>query len=364
METSTPAYLEELRNTWKSQPFSLGIPIIDLQHIWLVHIIIKLEVVLSDLNRPAFSKDIKVSFSEALDYVSEHFALEENILEHFNYPDLEEHVKGHRLFVERLIEKFHGSENSEVAALGLLQILKKWLFQHILHDDRAYSDYFNQQSVNLRDYCNELLQSGQFPISKAQFLLYQNIQSSLDEDTSLRPTETKDVVHDIRNIWKTYNLVTHIPIIDLQHIWLLKMVVELDRALKSGEQESEVFQRTVNMAIEYTQVHFTLEEKIMRYFRFVDVVSHMSQHKRFVEFVKLRYEEFKNGDSSAAQHLVQDLKNWLLSHIAFEDKKIGFSFQNRIREILEFTKKLHARGETEITPDQQALYKAVIQEES
>ncbi|BDA77590.1 hypothetical protein LPTSP3_g05200 [Leptospira kobayashii] len=361
MESDSPLYIEELRNTWKSKPFSLGIPIIDLQHIWLVNIIIKLEFALSDLNRPTSASDIKTSFNEALDYVSEHFALEENILEHFNYPKLEEHIRGHRRFVEKLIEKFHSSDETEVAALGLLQILKKWLFQHILHDDREYAEYFTEESVNLKQYCNELLKSGKFPISKAQFLLYQNISTLIEAD-QLEPTQTKSIVHDIQNIWKTYNLATNIPIIDLQHIWLLKMIVELDRSLKLGDHESEVFQKVVTLAIEYTQVHFDVEEKIMRYFRFTDVISHMNQHKRFIEFVKLRYDQYKKGDPFAATHLVQDLKNWLLSHIAFEDKKIGLSLQHRIREILEFTKKLHSRGEVEISTDQQNLYKAIVQE--
>ncbi|TGN14285.1 hypothetical protein [Leptospira ilyithenensis] len=75
------------------------------------------------------------------------------------YPNLEEHIKGHRRFVKRLIEKFHSSYETEAAALGLLQILKKWLFRHILHDDRECAEYFTKESVNLKKYCNELLKS-------------------------------------------------------------------------------------------------------------------------------------------------------------------------------------------------------------
>jgi hemerythrin-like metal-binding protein len=362
--TKDPTHeLEELKKLWFSQPFSLGIPIIDLQHLWLVHTILNLEEALTDVTLESFSEDVKLSFTRALEYVSEHFALEEDILSHFNYPNFEKHVQGHRTFVEKLAEKFSGAENDEVAALGLLQILKKWLVQHILHDDSDYADYFEKQGIKVNKYTNEILKEKKYKISKEQLLIYQNISAS-EEAAQVHTSETTDIVYDIRKIWNTYNLATNIPIIDLQHIWLLKMIVELDKAIATGTASKEVLQSFLLQAIDYTKNHFAVEDRIMRHFRYTDFANHMAQHKRFIDFVQLRNDENKKGDRLAAAHLVQDLKNWLLSHIAFEDRKIGLAFQDRVRELSDFTRKLHQNGEVTISTEQKNLYKAVLQKNS
>lgn len=354
------SHIDSLRSTWFSEPFQLGIPIIDLQHIWLVHILLELEEAILDADKTGTEVNVQPSFKKALDYVSEHFALEENILNHFSYPNFATHVKGHRQFVEKLTLKFFEAESSQVAALGLLQILKNWLFNHILHDDRDYSDFFISQKLDLKSYCNKLLVSGKYPVSKEQLLIYQNI-AKIESNGFHIQSQTIDIIQEIRNIWKTYNLETGIPIIDLQHIWLLKMIVELDHSLKVGKDAKDTFHKIMNAAIEYTKDHFSVEEQIMRNFRYTDTINHVNQHKRFIDFIKLRNDEFREGNPRAALHLVQDLRNWLLSHIAFEDKKIGISFRERVRELSEFTKKLHKRGEISILPAQKKLYKLVLQ---
>jgi hemerythrin-like metal-binding protein len=355
--------LEALKKLWFSQPFSLGIPIIDLQHLWLVHTILSLEDTLTDVALESFSEDVKLSFTRALEYVSEHFALEEDILSHFNYPNFEKHVDGHRSFVEKLAEKFSGAENDEVAALGLLQILKKWLFQHILHDDADYADFFQKQNIKVNKYTNEILKEKKYKITKEQLLIYQNISAS-EEASQVQASETTDIVFEIRKIWNTYNLATNIPIIDLQHIWLLKMIVDLDKAIVAGNVSKEALQSILNQAIEYTKNHFSVEDRIMRHFRYTDFANHMTQHKRFIDFVQLRTDENKKGDRLAASHLVQDLKNWLLSHIAFEDRKIGVAFRDRVRDLSDFTKKLHQNGEVAISTEQKNLYKAVLEKKT
>jgi hemerythrin-like metal-binding protein len=350
--------LEELKKLWSSRPFSLGIPVIDLQHLWLVFTIIELENVLSDMNKETLESEVALSFTRVIDYVSNHFALEEELLEHFQYNDLEKHIKGHRDFVTRLAEKFHDNKSNEYAALGLLQVLKRWLLSHILHEDVQYSNAFNAQGFDVKSFCNELIKSGKFTVSKEQLAIYQNIYNN-EILTHFQVMQPSDHVQEIRKIWKTYNLAVGIPIIDLQHIWLLKMVVELDRSLKEEDSSKDVFLRVVSQAIEYTKDHFSAEEKIMRNFRYPDMVNHISQHKRFIDFVGLRYEENKKGNRLASAHLVNDLKNWLLSHIAFEDKKIGTLYKSRVKEISDFTKRLHKNGEIAISHEQKDLFKAV-----
>ncbi|MDZ4724732.1 MAG: bacteriohemerythrin [Leptospira sp.] len=363
MKIDEVKHVESLKKVWNSEPFSLGIPVIDLQHLWLVNLILKLEETLTDVTLGSFSAEIKSTFTHALEYVSEHFSLEEEILEHFNYPNFDQHVRGHRSFVAKLAEKFNHSENDEVAALGLLQILKKWLFQHILHEDSDYANFFKSKDVRLNLFLTKLLKENKYRVTKEQILLYKNI-STPEEISAVETSETHDSITDIKKIWKTYNLSTNIPIIDLQHIWLLKIIVELSYALNSGEVPKDFLQKSINNVIAYTKDHFSVEDRIMRQFRFNDFANHMSQHKRFIEFVQLRHEENRLGEHHVASHLIQDLKNWLLSHIAFEDKKIGIAFASKVRELSEFTKTLHQNGEVTISAEQKNLYKAILQDDS
>lgn len=124
MEPISSSHMENLRSVWFSESFSLGIPLIDLQHVWLVHILTSLEEQIVIADREAKDIDIQPHLEKVLNYVSEHFALEEDVLEHFSYPSYQEHLLGHRNFVEKILEKFHSVQDNQIAALGLLQILK------------------------------------------------------------------------------------------------------------------------------------------------------------------------------------------------------------------------------------------------
>lgn len=177
---------------------------------------------------------------------------------------------------------------------------------------------------------------------------------------------SENIAEDVRHIWKSYNLAIHVPIIDLQHAWLLKLVVELDKAVKTMGQtrKNEIFLKTVGEALEYTKEHFTTEESLMKQFRFPDLVNHFNQHKRFIEFIKQRNEENKHGDSMAASHLVQDLKTWLLSHIALEDKKLYFHLKDKHKDVVEFVRRLHESGELVVKTEYKELYKYVVRQHS
>ncbi|MBK9503173.1 MAG: hemerythrin family protein [Leptospiraceae bacterium] len=147
--------MTSLRNFWQENRFQLGIPLIDIQHLWLLYIITTLEASLS--NAESLSETLKDSIVGIIDYITEHFSLEEEILKEFKYPGFEEHVKHHRQFVDTLQDKHDLANTNELAALGLLNMLQKWLFQHILKDDRMYVDFFKRNSIDVKPFCQEIL---------------------------------------------------------------------------------------------------------------------------------------------------------------------------------------------------------------
>ncbi len=351
--------LSKLKDFWKQNNFSVGVPILDLQHVWLIYIVLRLEEQILESDSNSLDALASESLEETLQYAAEHFSLEEEIMKKFEYPSYTSHLETHRNFAEKIKEKYTKTNEDEVFALGLLSLLKKWLFNHILKEDKQYSEHLAKHSSEVRDFCSELLNQKKYSITKFQVQLYNEVTK--EKTPEITEVETEDPIAQIRHIWNSYNLAIGIPIIDLQHIWLLKMTVELDLGLKRKEGiDPALLDKILQGALDYTKYHFSVEEKFMRYYRYVDFITHSNQHKRFIDFVIQRKEESKTGNPEVAKLLVKDLKNWLLSHIAFEDKKIGLFLGKRTREISEFTKKMHEKGELIILPEHKTLYKEIM----
>ncbi|HMW03469.1 MAG TPA: bacteriohemerythrin [Leptospiraceae bacterium] len=360
MYTESQDKMTSLRLFWEENHFQLGIPLIDIQHLWLLYIISNLEAALSYSN--TLNETMKDSIVGVIDYVSEHFSLEEEILKEFKYPQFKDHVAHHREFVETLQTKHDLANSNELAALGLLNMLQKWLFNHILKEDKQYVEFFKSKSIDVRPFCQEILIQKKYNITKKQGDVYKEVcsfrQSEIEEVIS------ENMIEDIMHIWRSHNLSLHIPVIDLQHIWLLKMVIQLDKAVKTmgTTKKNEVFNQVVEEAIDYTVKHFTLEERIMKEFRYPEILNHFHQHESFVDFIKQRRKENESGDTLAAFHLAQDLKTWLLSHIAHEDKKLAIYLKDKMKDVNEFTRKLHHNGEIIIEPTQRNFYKKITKD--
>lgn len=76
-------------------------------------------------------------------FTREHFAREQHSMEHTDYPGREAHRYEHEYLVfqlDALIERLMISGPDQVAD-ELVDLLKRWLRDHILTHDAAYSDY-------------------------------------------------------------------------------------------------------------------------------------------------------------------------------------------------------------------------------
>ena len=90
-----------------------------------------------------------------------------------------------------------------------------------------------------------------------------------------------------------------------------------------------------------------------------EMLNHFHQHESFVNFIKQRKKENEAGDVMAAFHLAQDLKTWLLSHIAHEDKKMALFLKERMKDVNEFIRKIHHNGEITVESGQRNFYKKI-----
>ncbi|MGC2857455.1 bacteriohemerythrin [Novispirillum sp. DQ9] len=78
------------------------------------------------------------------DYARHHFAREEEMLRQVNYPDYDEHVKGHRLFIEWLdaVKRSYTRTVETPFEIGetVNHFLGEWLLHHVREEDMRYRD--------------------------------------------------------------------------------------------------------------------------------------------------------------------------------------------------------------------------------
>lgn len=354
-------FQEDLKQFWSKNALKLDIPVIDLQHVWLVYLIIELEKINRDAPQGKFpGEQILKIMGDLLAFASEHFSVEEELFMAFELPDALEHADRHRNFVQFLSQRASEVKSGQrESVMVLISFLKDWLTMHILKDDKHYADFYRDSGVNLKQYFQRQIEKHALTIDRGQVAVYKLVSES-DE---VREIVNENIASNVIKIWNANHLNLHIPIIDLQHLWLIHLVVELDLASRSRNMASsareKIFQRVVQGAVQYAQQHFSTEERIMQKFGFPGIQGHMKQHDAFREFVARRAQQYRQGDTQAAIKLVQDLRDWLLSHIAIEDHKIHLHLRNHLNEVQRFVRELINSGEITIRKAQVDLYNQV-----
>ncbi len=222
---------EKLRKIWNENNFSLDMPIIDLQHIWLIWLLLQLEEELTNEETSESIAQMNFIISELINYTTEHFWLEECLLEFTQFPEEKEHVIQHKRFVEEISRQINNkSENRKIQISEFIGFLKNWLFGHILIEDAKYKKFFIKDAIDSKPFFEDLIKNQKsIVISKSQANLYNRI-CGLD---SMTEVISKDIAIDVFNVWKAYSLNLKIPIIDIKHLWLVKLLVELDKANKT-----------------------------------------------------------------------------------------------------------------------------------
>lgn len=351
--------LENLaKDLWNKYSFNVDVPVIDLQHIWLIFSILKLQQSIKIKAAPAsIHKDV----SFLLDYLIEHFKTEEKLLGMIQFPQFDSHCRKHLKYMEQL-KVLHNPEFNSGSIYKtseeILHILQNWIFEHLRKDDQKYGDYLLElgEQADYLGYNKKLLE--EFTINTSQQILYQTITN---DSTTFEIKFEPKVVQMIKEIWYKNNLATDIPIIDAQHMWLIKIFVELDiSAKKVGiAKRKEVFLNTLMSSYEYVSYHFKTEELIMKNFQFPQYNSHVQQHREFVEFLRLRNEENKSKDSMATYNLLQDLRTWIYSHIAIEDKELKTFLKDRVNDVNLLVKQLNTKGEIPFNTNYFNLYRQI-----
>jgi hemerythrin len=114
----------------------------------------------------------------------------------------------------------------------------------------------------------------------------------------------------------------NIQFIDDQHKELINLTNALYKGCLGGDETARsYFMETIRGTVDYVKYHFSAEEKMMESIHFPDLVQHKKEHESFVKKILADVERFQGGKKFVPNEFVRYLKDWILTHIAIEDKK-------------------------------------------
>ena len=175
-----PEFQESLKTFWVKNNLKLDVPVIDLQHIWLVYLIMELEKENIEADGAEFPLErITKIMGDLLSFAAEHFSVEEDLFLAFELPDAIEHSDRHRNFVQFLSQRASEVKAGQHESVKvLISFLKDWLTMHILKDDKHYADFYRDSGVNLRQYFQRQIEKHALTIDRGQVAVYKLVSES------------------------------------------------------------------------------------------------------------------------------------------------------------------------------------------
>lgn len=120
-------------------------------------------------------------------------------------------------------------------------------------------------------------------------------------------------------------LVTGNELIDSQHKELIDKINELVRSCETNAELS-VAVRMLNYLADYTDFHFTAEEKLQEEIGYPGIEEHKKQHREFVQTIEDLHEMLveEEGPSDAfAKKVNEKVIDWLYRHIQGFDRSVA-----------------------------------------
>lgn len=124
-----------------------------------------------------------------------------------------------------------------------------------------------------------------------------------------------------------------IPVVDEQHKHLVYLCNNFrDKLTNRSSNEGATWQNALSEAlretVQYTKTHFSTEEKLMQASAYPNYEYHKRCHHEFIDTITHILESFNIATLETAYEFSAYLKEWILTHIAYEDRQ----FQAHIME--------------------------------
>ena len=128
-------------------------------------------------------------------------------------------------------------------------------------------------------------------------------------------------------LWsEKYN--TGIKEIDEQH---KKLVALLNFLYESfvDRTSNDAIKKIIDELRNYTEYHFSVEEKYFEDFHYTESTEHIKEHQYFVNQIKEFEQDLKLGKISLSYKLMNFLRSWLIEHINGTDRKYISLFKEK-----------------------------------
>ena len=122
----------------------------------------------------------------------------------------------------------------------------------------------------------------------------------------------------------TDDLSVGVELIDEQHKMLIEHLNNLAKAVEKQQGPTEIAS-TLNFLIDYTDFHFSMEERNMKAHNYPGLETHKAQHEEFKTILAYMESEFRDDGPTTilAESIDTLLVNWLLKHIRVVDVEFG-----------------------------------------
>jgi len=126
------------------------------------------------------------------------------------------------------------------------------------------------------------------------------------------------------------SLSVNVELIDEQHKMLIQRIKDLSDAVNSSRGATEIG-KTLGFMIDYTEFHFSTEEKHMKELDYPGFDVHRKQHDEFKSTLNEMVMEFEEDGATAqlSEWVNQYLINWLVDHIKSIDTKLAAFLQDK-----------------------------------
>jgi hemerythrin len=110
--------------------------------------------------------------------------------------------------------------------------------------------------------------------------------------------------------------------IDAEHDLQMQLLDSLSKVLEKGGEFSPV-RYILEQFIEFSDMHFLSEQLVMRLHGYPGYEPHLEEHTRLMKKAREIRDLVFRGEAPPSVQLIQELRDWLLNHIATEDVAFG-----------------------------------------
>ena len=349
-----PFFLETLHKRWLDEHFTLGTEIIDAQHLWVVALLVRMELMLKTSGNRRNAARLTQYATEILKFLDAHLELEQLIIKTIEMPQAEEVLHDHAEFMKKLREAFvRDTAGNLEKPDGFVEVLKLWVSRHIKVEDARWKVQIGKKHFNPNDFVRAILKDPVNEAETAHALLYRQLMVQHE----VIPGIKKETLDDLFLLWKRFDIRTNVPLIDMQHMWLFKMVVEIEGMLhRSFDERRKHLEAVLSELLAYVDVHFGSEEGLMAKIGYAGEKGHHKLHEDFRRTVLKLKAEYDGGNHHSLSSLITIMRQWLLTHIVMEDSKIAHACEKNPQQSLDASRALIREKGIPVPRDQTLVY--------